>query len=599
MADASRRFVIKFVGDVKGAISEIGKLDDKFAGLGGRQKAVLGAAAAGGAALGGIATAGFVSAINKAADYEQQISAVGAVAQASKEELKALNDTGLRIGKETAFSATEAAQAMEVLAANGVSVKDIVGGAADAAVALAAAGGTDLVTAADLASTAMEVWGLQTSELNDVVNRMAGAANVSRFGVEDMALAVAQGGGAAMSAGIEFGDFTTAIAAIAPLFSSGSDAGTSFKTFTQRLVPATEKATTALMDLGIITEDGANRFFDAEGNMKSMAEVVGILHEATKGLSEEARVATFNEIFGTDAMRTAVGLAGMTAEEFTKMSDAMKNTSAADVAAQRMDNFRGSSEQLKGAIESLQIEMGSKFLPVLADLAKVAAEVLPKIPTEVYIAVGAVMLLVGAFSALAFAALPIVALAGALGIGVGALVLTFGAVAAAIAAVVAIGVLLWQNWDTIKAKAGQLGDWLMNGPLGTGLGFIGDRMREAVNLAQMIAGMPGGGGGEKGYTLPASAYMRSSGGEGEDISGFDARGGLDGEFASGGVVPGPVGAPFRALVHGGETIIPHGQAMGGIVINVQGSVLSTAADLERAVLNALNNAKQRGSLGFA
>lgn len=598
MADASRRFVIKFVGDVKGAISEIGKLDDKFASLSGRQKAMAGAGLAAGSALGAAATAGFVSAINKAADYEQQISAVGAVAQASKSELAQLNETGLRIGKETAFSATEAAQAMEILAANGVSVKDIVDGAADATVALAAAGGTDLVTAADLASTSMAVWGLQTKDMTEVVNRMAGAANVSRFGVEDMALAVAQGGGAASSAGVEFGDFTTAIAAIAPLFSSGSDAGTSFKVFTQRLVPATEKATSALADLGIITEDGANRFFDAEGNMKSMAEVVGILHEATKDLSEEDRIATFSEIFGTDAMRTAIGLSKMTADEFAKMSDQMKNTNAADVAAQRMDNFRGSMEQLKGSIETIQIEMGQKFLPALTNIAAFAAEWLPKIPTEIYVGVGAVMVLIGAFSALALAVLPIVALAGMVGVSVGALFLIFGGVAAAIAAVVAIGVVLWQNWDTIKEKATQLGNWLMNGPLGTGLGFIGDRMRELVDLAQLIPGMPGGGD-NKGYTLPASAYMRSSGGEGEDISGWDAGGSLDGEFATGGVVPGPVGAPFRALVHGGETIIPAGARTGGVVINIHGSPITTLAELERMVVAALNDAKQRGGLGFA
>jgi TP901 family phage tail tape measure protein len=55
---------------------------------------------------------------------------------------KGLTDTALRIGKETAFSASEAASAMESLAANGLTVKDIMGGAADAAVNLAAAGGT-------------------------------------------------------------------------------------------------------------------------------------------------------------------------------------------------------------------------------------------------------------------------------------------------------------------------------------------------------------------------------------------------------------------------------------------------------------------------
>ena len=30
----------------------------------------------------------------------------------------------------------------------------------------------------------------------------------------------------------------------------------------------------------------------------------------------------------------------------------------------------------------------------------------------------------------------------------------------AVGAVIAIGVLLWKNWDTIKEKAGQLAGWV-------------------------------------------------------------------------------------------------------------------------------------------
>lgn len=321
--------------------------------------------------------AGLVSSFNAAADFEHAISAVGAVSQATAKELEGLADTGLRIGKETAFSATEAAMAMEVLAANGVSVADIMNGAADAAVALAAAGGTDLVTAADLASTSMAVWGLQAKDMTDVVNRMAGAANVSRFGVEDMALAVSQGGGAAASAGVEFGDFTTAIAAIAPSFSSGSDAGTSFKQFLAGLTPSAAPAKESLRDLGILTEEAGNRFFDAEGNLKSMAEITDILNVATRDLSEEQKAQALETIFGSDAMRTAASLSKLTGEEFAKMDATMRDSDAAAVAAARMDNASGAMEQLKGSIEVIQIQIGQKLTPVVQALALWLADKLP------------------------------------------------------------------------------------------------------------------------------------------------------------------------------------------------------------------------------
>ena len=360
--------------DTKNAQQDIEKFGNSLGG-GLASAAKIGTMAVAG--IGVAAAGGLAVSINAAANFEHAIDQVGAVANATNEEMKGLSDTALRIGKDTAFSATEAAGAMEMLAANGVSVADIMNGAADAAVALAAAGGTDLATAADTASTAMAVWGLEASDMADVVNRLAGAANVSRFGVEDMSAAIAMGGGAAKVSGVEFGDFASAIAAIAPNFSSGSDAGTSFKQFLAGLTPETTKAVEAFEKLGLTAEDGSNRFFDANGNLKRMHEITQILNEATKDLSEEQKSMALTTIFGSDAMRAAAGIAQLTQEQFITLDATMRETDAADVAAQRMGNFKGSMEALKGSIETIQIEIGSKLLPKLTELADWAAEKLP------------------------------------------------------------------------------------------------------------------------------------------------------------------------------------------------------------------------------
>lgn len=63
------------------------------------------------------------------------------------------------------------------------------------------------------------------------------------------------------------------------------------------------------------------------------------------------------------------------------------------------------------------------------------------------------------------------------------------------------------------------------------------------------------------------------------------------QFASGGVVPGPVGQPRMAVVHGGETITPAGQS-GGVTFG-PGSIIvygGTEQTVERGVLNALRAA---------
>lgn len=383
MADLDRAGIKAVVDNLEGYLTDLRKMSSGTNALGtdltksaghadGLGKSV--ASTAAGFAVAQVAMKGLSTAfefgIGNAVKFEKGISDVGAVSGATKPQLEQLSKTALRIGADTSFSASQAVGAMQELAANGVSVTDIMGGAADAAASLAAAGGVDLPFAAATASTAMAAWGLKTSELNDVVNRLAGAANASRFGVDDMSQAIAAGGGAAATAGISFADFSTSIAATAASFSSGSDAGTSFKTFILNLTPTTSAAVDTMEKLGIVTADGGNAFFNAAGQAKPLAEIVQILHEKVSTLTAQEQVTALKNMFGADAFRTAAGLMKLTGDEFSTMSNKMRDTSAADVAKQRMDNLAGSFESLKGSIETLGIQVGTKLIPPLTELTQ-------------------------------------------------------------------------------------------------------------------------------------------------------------------------------------------------------------------------------------
>lgn len=589
---ADRIFKLTFIGDASNALRALDKLGTGMSGMG---KAGLAAGAAIGASVGAVAVAGFMKSISVAASYEKAIDAVAATAGATAAETKALYEQGLRIGKETTFSATEAAAAMEELAATGLSVDSILGGAADATVALAASASVDLASAANLVGRSMGVWKLEQKDLTDVVNRSAAVALKSSFNAADLGLAIGQGGGVAAAAGVSFQDFATAITLTAKSFNSGSDSGTSFKQFLNGLTPSGAKARKEMAALGLITKENGNEFFDAAGNLKSMEEITGLLNNATKGLTEEQRAASLEIIFGSDAMRMAAALAGFTAEEFAALNAAMRDTDAAAIAAQRLGNAAGAMEQLKGSIETLQIELGSKFLPILAKIALALAEWLPKIPTEAYIAVGAVLVLVGGFSALALAILPIVGIAAALGIGLGAVVLSMGAIALAIAGVIAVGVLLFMHWDEVKRKAEDTAIAIHNAYADManalpGVPNVVKRHADRVDEKYVIDPTTGAPKGADfnfpipGYNAPLPAAMSS-------------RLGVP-EFATGGVIPGPTGAPRLIMAHAGETLLPthKGGMYGGVTININGSLLSTAADIERAVLAAMQSARMRGAL---
>lgn len=296
-----------------------------------------------------------VAVVRTAADFESSMTKVGISTKATAREMVALQAEARKIGKDTVFSATEAADAMDLLAKTGLNATTILGGAARATVDLAAAAGSGLEPAAAAIADTLQQFKLSTAELPSIVNQITGAVNESKLSFDDYSLAIGQAGGVAAGLGVDFDDFNTVLAATSANFASGSDAGTSFKTFLQRLVPQSKDAAAAMAQYGL-------SFFDANGQMKSMSAIAELLREKLGGLSDEAKTNVLTEVFGTDAMRTALGLMDQGAAGLDRVAAAIRSTDAAAQAAKRMEGFNGQLQQLKGSLEELAIVIGESGL---------------------------------------------------------------------------------------------------------------------------------------------------------------------------------------------------------------------------------------------
>ena len=320
----------------------------------------------------------FAGMAKEAADFNAQISTIGAVIGATSAEMAQLKGLASDLGIDPGLkvSATEAAQAIEMLGRNGLKVPDIMNGAAKATVLLANATGAEFATAADISSSAMAVFGISAADMTKAVDGITSVTTNSKMDINDYALAIAQGGGVAASSGVSFADFNTYLAGTASLFKSGSDSGTAFKTFLMRLNPQTKEATSLMKELGLMTEDGANAFFDSKGQMKDMAEISGILNKTFAGMSEQQRLNTLTTLFGTDAYRSAYGLMQLTEEEFRQLQATMSKTDATKAAAMRMDNLSGDMEIFQGVVDSLRIQMGDEFQPALREIYQAATSFL-------------------------------------------------------------------------------------------------------------------------------------------------------------------------------------------------------------------------------
>lgn len=228
-----------------------------------------------------------------------------------------------------------------------------------------------------------------------------------------------------------------------------------------------------------------------------------------------------------------------------------------------------------------------------------------------------------------------------------------GAVIIAIVALIAVGVLLWKNWDTVKDVLSGVWDW-MKTAFGAVKDFIGNRVSD---IAGFFTGLPGritGAVGDAfGKVKDAATGAKDWVGDrvGDIVSFFTglpgrmanaARGAFDWyldmfkaaynavaslwnaidfrlpeidlpgplgkvggqtiglpdlpKFHGGGVVPGSPGSQVPIMAMAGETVVPRGGA-GTVIVNVYGSVM-TENQLVEVVRNGLLRKQHTQSLGF-
>ena len=279
-------------------------------------------------------------------------------------ELKQLSDQARELAPRVGKGATEAADGIEALGLAGVSTADIMGGALKASLDLAAAGAVELAPATSLVTDVMGQFKKTSADLPAVVQNVVGALDASKFGFIDFQQALAQGGGVAAEAGISFSDFATAVAATSTLFSSGSDAGTSFKTYIQSLVPISKEAEFAMKKLGI-------EFFDVRtGRMKPLAEQAEILRKALGGLSDQSKTDALKTIFGSDAARTAIGLMSKGRQGIADLQAEIAGGDVGGKIAKRLEGEAAATTRIAVAYEGLKIAIGEAGLTAMITSVK-------------------------------------------------------------------------------------------------------------------------------------------------------------------------------------------------------------------------------------
>ncbi|OWL95090.1 phage tail tape measure protein [Deinococcus indicus] len=309
------------------------------------------------------AAAAMIVNYNAARDYQTAMLAAQATTEATASQMRALDEVA-RSNElaQLGIDGIKAAAAVEELGSQGLNTTQIIGGGLTVALTLAKAVNTDVATSAAVAAASTKAFGLEAKDLARVGDVVTNAVNGTSVKIDSFSDAIAAGGSQARASGVDFATFTAVISLLTDKALGASDAGTAFKTFLMALTPNSAAAKAEMKRLNL-------EFFDAQGNMKSMGEIAGLLQRAFAKLTPEQRLLSSEIMFGSDGQRVynalvEAGTDGLN-QRVSVLDRAGKMT---DAATRKLEGAAGAQEQFNASLKNFQIQAGQSFLPAASKM---------------------------------------------------------------------------------------------------------------------------------------------------------------------------------------------------------------------------------------
>ena len=431
----------------------------------------------------------FTAPIKLGMEFDKTMARVGAVSNASAEDLGRLRDKARELGASTVYSASQAAEGMTYLAMAGFKTDDMLK-AMPGMLNLASAGQVDLANASDIAASMLNGFGLEASQITRVADTMVNTFANSSTDLSGLGETMKYVAPVAASMGVDLETVAAMAGKLGDNAIRGSQAGTAMRAVFTRLVAPASEGQKALYALNVAVKD-------AKGNIRNMPDVLKDIGTALQKLPQAAQSAIKKDIFGQEAM-SAAGILLNNAVDGTLQNfiEKVKEAGAAErVSIQQTNNLDGELAALNSAYEETQLILSDAVTPAIRKCtvyltsAIVAVgefaknhESLLKVLVAVAGSIGGIIAMMASFNMVWGGAGYIImsAVSGALKLWkilivlknaimvAKTVMLAFNAVLlanpifliiTAIAALIAIGVLLYKNWDLIKEKAADLWSW--------------------------------------------------------------------------------------------------------------------------------------------
>ncbi len=317
--------------------------------------------------VGAVATGKWIKdSVNVYAEFEDSMKQVqatmGLAGEEGEEAFNKLSEAAKEAGASTRFTASESADALNYLALAGYDAEQAID-ALPGVLTLAAAGDMDLARASDLVTDSMAALGLEISDMDMYMDRMAKTSQKSNTDVQQLGEGILVAGATMKNAGQDLDTLNVMLGVMANRGIKGAEGGTKLRNIIMSLTSPTSAAAKELESLGISVTDSS-------GNIRDMNDIFTDLNQELDGLSEEDKMNALSNIFNKQDLAGVNALLSGTGEEMNNLYKELENADgAAEQMAETMESgLAGSVRSLKSAYEGLQIVIGEQF----AEMAQVA-----------------------------------------------------------------------------------------------------------------------------------------------------------------------------------------------------------------------------------
>lgn len=339
-------------------------------------------------AASGAAVAFGKSAVSAGANFDSSMAQVAATMGKTMDELNSdiqtvetstgtftgtLREFAQYLGSSTAFSASQAADALNYMALAGYDAQTSME-MLPTVLNLAAAGGIDLAYASDMVTDASSALGLSIDETKELIDKMATASSKSNTSVAQLGEAILTVGGTAKTLSGGTTELATELGILADNGVKGAEGGTLLRNVILSLSAPAKEAGEAIDELGL-------EVFDAEGNMRPLNDVFSDLNDILSDMSQGEQTKTLNHIFNKTDLKGVTALLANANERFDELSGYIDNAaeSAQAMADTQYDTLIGDISMFQSALEGAQIVLSDQLTPTLREFVQLGASGLSQI----------------------------------------------------------------------------------------------------------------------------------------------------------------------------------------------------------------------------